>query len=308
MKVTAEGPGVSSSRPFTNQLWMLEGLQEREERCEVRVCPALNVIGAKNNNVVELQVTNTSDQWRSIGKRVKIATAHQDFVEVGEDDGCSQTVNSISDIDVVKFLCDRKKLQHLPEPQYKQVEQLVTEYKDVFTISSESMGRANNSLFDMDIQNMSPVAIPIRRIPLHKEHIAKELIDRYLELGLIEEIDSPFRAAMVLVKKKSVGDTVTDQYRLAVDYRKLNEQIPDSGWPAPSVEHCLDAAVGSVYMSKLDFNNGYYQIPCSEAAKYALAFSPGIGFGQYTLNALKCCLFQTKVNYLGHIVENGRNS
>ena len=63
---------------------------------------------------------------------------------------------------------------------------------------------------------MSPVAIPIRRIPLHKEHIAKELIDRYLELGLIEEIDSPFRAAMVLVKKKSVGDTVTDQYRLGV--------------------------------------------------------------------------------------------
>ena len=48
LKVIAEGPGVSSSRPFTEQLWMLEGLQEREERCEVRVCPALNVIGAKN--------------------------------------------------------------------------------------------------------------------------------------------------------------------------------------------------------------------------------------------------------------------
>ena len=174
----------------------------------------------------------------------------------------------------------------MSEEQYQKVKNLVLEYKDVFSVSSDIMGRATNSVFDIDVDNMAPVAVPIRRIPLHKEGIVKELIDRYTELGLIEEIDSPFRAAMVLVEKKAVGDTVMDRYRLAVDYRKLNEQLPDSGWPAPSIEHCLDAAAGSVYMSKLDFNNGYYQIPCTEAAKHALAFSPGIGFRQYSFNGM----------------------
>ena len=135
---------------------------------------------------------------------------------------------------------------------------------------------------------MTPVPIPIRRIPLHKEHIVKELIKRYEELGLIEQKDSPFRAATVLVEKKNVGGSneITDSYRLCVDYRVLNNQIPDSAWPAPSIDHCLDAAAGSVFLSSLDFNNGYGQIPCTDSAKYALAFSPGVGFCQYTFNGM----------------------
>ena len=350
---------------------MYEGFPQREERSFIRVSPALNVIGNRNDPVVHVRVTNSSNQRRTIGKRVKIAHAYKDFTEIEEpakmDPGC---VNSIAERDVVKYLCDRTKLAHLSDEQYVQVQQLVTEFRDVFTISSEVMGRANNSYFDIDSNSISPIAIPIRRVPLHKEEVVKKLIDRYLKLGLIEEVDSPFRAAMVLVEKKGVGEAVIDRYRLAVDYRALNRYIPDSAWPAPSVDHCLDAAVGSVYLSKLDFNNGYYQIPCTESAKYALAFSPGIGFKQYTfngmpngaksaasvfqqtmektfrgleecilppyyddinvkgrsfedhlkntrqvlqrirecgftLNALKCSLFQLRVKYLEHIVENG---
>ena len=197
-------------------------------------------------------MTNTSDQWRSVGKRVKIATAHKDFTEIDETDTYAENSwHSATENDLISLLCNRSNLQHLSAEQYQKVKSLVVEYKDVFSISSDIMGRATNSQFDNDVDNMAPVAIPIRRIPIHKEHIVKELIDRYVELGLIEEIDSPFRAAMVLVEKKAVGDTVMDPYRVAVDYRKLNEQLPDSGWPAPSIEHCLDAAAGSVYMSKL---------------------------------------------------------
>ncbi len=371
IKTLATGPGMVALRPITEELWMYEGLPQREDRSLIRVTPAVNVIGSRNDPVVHVRVTNSSNQTRTIGKRVKIAHAHKDFTEVEETVDLDRGgVNSIAERDVVKYLCDRTKLAHLSDEQYVQVKQLVTEFREVFTISSETMGRANNSYFDIDINNVSPIAIPIRRVPLHKEEVVKELIDRYLELGLIEEIDSPFRAPMVLVEKKSVGETVTDRYRLAVDYRALNHHIPDSAWPAPSVDHCLDSAAGSVYLSKLDFNNGYYQIPCTGSAKYALAFSPGVGFKQYTfngmpngaksaasvfqqtmektfrgledcilppyyddvnirgrtfeshlnharqvlqrirecgftLNALKCSLFQVRVKYLGHIIENG---
>ena len=114
------------------------------------------------------------------------------------------------------------------------------------------------------------------------------MLTKYKELGLIEEIDSPFRAATVLVEKKNPGggSDVTDQYRLVVDYRVLNKFLPDSAWPAPAIDYCLDAAADSVFFSSLDFNNGYYQIPCSETAKYTLAFSPGVGFGQYTFTGM----------------------
>ena len=199
-----------------------------------------------------------------------------------------------------------------------------------------------------------------------------DLLKKYEDLGLIGRIDSPFRAPTVLVEKKTPGhsDDVTDRYRICIDYRSLNKNLPNSAWPAPSIEHCLDAAAGSVFLSSLDFNNGYYQIPCTNSAKQALAFSPGVGFTQYTfngmppgvksassvfqqamertfrglencmlppyyddiniigrsfeehlanarkvlervrqcgftLNALKCNFFQTRISYLGHVIENG---
>ena len=67
-----------------------------------------------------------------------------------------------------------------------------------------------------------------------------------------------------------------------MDYHFLNNVIKDSGWSAPSLQQCLDAAAGSKYISSIDFNSGYHQIPCAERCKPLLAFSPGYGFGQWT--------------------------
>ena len=58
------------------------------------------------------------------------------------------------------------------------------------------------------------------------------------------------------------------------------------GWPTPSIEYCLDAANNAKYLSSIDFNSGYHQIPCTNRAKQALAFSPGFGFPQYTWNVM----------------------
>ena len=366
----ANGSGLSASRPITEQLWLVEGVNEREHRTAVRVFPALTMLGRKNDSIVQLHVTNTSPSTRSIGKGTKIAQAHTEFSKIEED---NEIINIVYNGDVIQQLCDRKNFQHLSETQYGQVQSLLVEYKDVFTISNERIGCAENSFFHIDVNNLEPVAVPLRRVPLHKEHIMTALLQKYEDLGLIEHIDSPFRAPTVLVEKKNPGnsDDLTDRYRLCIDYRELNKRLPDSAWPSPFIEHCLDAAAGAIYMSSLDFNNGYFQIPCTNAAKCALAFSPGVGYPQYTfngmppgvksassvfqqtmertfrgledrilppyydditvkgrsfedhlsnvaivlerirrcgftLNALKCKFFQTRVHYLGHIIENGQ--
>ena len=71
-------------------------------------------------------------------------------------------------------------------------------------------------------------------------------------------------------------------YRLCTDYRSLNNHIVSSGWPSPSLDECLDAIGDANMFSSIDFNMGYFQIPCTERAKKALAFSPGYGFKQLT--------------------------
>ena len=62
---------------------------------------------------------------------------------------------------------------------------------------------------------------------MHKEEIVRKILKKYEKLGLIEKVDSPFRASTVLVEKKNVTDSadVTNKYRLCVDYRSLNAKL-----------------------------------------------------------------------------------
>ena len=71
---------------------------------------------------------------------------------------------------------------------------LLNKYKDVFSVSNDIVGTALKSTFDLDTSNMSPVAVPLRRIPVRHRIIVEQLLERYTKLGLIEPFDSPFRA------------------------------------------------------------------------------------------------------------------
>ena len=92
------------------------------------------------------------------------------------------------------------------------------------------------------------------------------------------------RRFALLVKKKNISNSedISDQYRICTDYRRLNQEIVNTAWPSPSIDDCLEATKGTSLFSSLDFNSGYNQIPCTQRAKEALAFSPGYGFSQYT--------------------------
>ena len=175
-------------------------------------------------------------------------------------------------------------MNNLNPVELVQARQLLTEYKDVFSVSNDIIGRTDISTFDIDTTNIHPVSVHLRRVPIHHHNIVRELIDKYQTLGLLEPIDSPFRSETVLVKKKNISSSqdTSDQYSLCTDYRALNSALPSSGWPASSLDECLDAANGSTYFSSIDFYSGYHQIPCTQRAKEALAFSPGYGFKQLT--------------------------
>lgn len=282
IKTVARGVGIAADRPITMCSVVAEGEHDRRNRTNVLVHPAICNIGENNDCVVPLSITNMSKQRRTVGKGVKIAYCYNDFDEFDVDGHIS--VSSIGTTDPIDILCSPERFDHLSVSEQKEARELLTEFRDIFSVSNDVVGRATHCEFDINTNQVPPISTPLRRVPLHKEKIVRELLENYKKLGLISKIDSPFRAPTVLVQKKNVSESpnVTDQYRLCVDYRVLNESLDDSGWPTPSIEHCLDAAADSVYFSALDFNSGYHQIPCTDRAKDALAFSPGYGFPQYT--------------------------
>ncbi len=369
VSVIARGSALNLFRPVTDLPSLIDGHKPIEERLKISVLPTIQAISHQHASAL-LTISNHSITPKTIEKGTKLATGtcastSLDTVNFVSLSLSQQSTQSCIDVST-------SKMQHLSPPQRQQATQLLTDFQDVFSLSNSKIGRAHVTPFDVQLEHSTPISTPLQRVPLHQQPIVKELLTHYQELGLIEHIDSPYRAATLLVEKKNVANSahVTDRFRLVVDYRFLNNALTDSGWPAPSLQQCLDSVACSKFVSSIDFNSGYHQIPCNESCKPLLAFSPGHGFGQWTwtvmpqgikpasnhfqktmeqtfsdlsdcilppffddvvikgtdfdahllnvrkvltrirnvgltLNALKCCFFQTKLPYLGHVIDDG---
>ena len=273
----AFGPALEKFRPTSNINVVVEGNLKFCDRLSIEVLPSINVLTHQNCGQ-KLIVHNLSQKAKTISKGVKIAECSTDY-ELCDSDTIG--VNLISERDPIDLICD--KITDLSPSELRQARELLRNYKDVFTVSSSHIGHTNIQTFDVS-DDIRPVQVPLRRIPFNHKEIIQQLIEKYEQLHLLEPIESPFRAATVLVKKKNPSNStdVSDMYRLCTDYRLLNNSLTSSGFPSPSIDDCLDAVGDSDMFSSVDFNNGYFQIPCTERAKRVLAFSPGYGFNQYT--------------------------
>ena len=72
-------------------------------------------------------------------------------------------------------------------------------------------------------------------------------------------------------------------YRLCIDFRTVNEVSKQEAYPIPFMLEILERLNSAKYISKLDLNKAYQQIPLSEDSKPKTAFTiPGKGLYQYT--------------------------
>ncbi|SAL95385.1 hypothetical protein, partial, partial [Absidia glauca] len=123
---------------------------------------------------------------------------------------------------------------------------LLSEFQDVFDWHNDRMGRT--TLLDHEIilkENTPPIRHrPYRMAPVEQEYLKKEL-DRLCDLGIIKPANTPFTAPIILVKKKN-GD-----YRMVVDYRKLNAQTKVDAYPLPKIDDLIDELGNSRIFSAL---------------------------------------------------------
>ena len=281
--VKASGPELGIFRPTSNLNVLVEGVTNTCERLSIEVVPSVNVLTHQNCQQ-KVKVYNLSGSCKTIAKGVKLAKCSSDYDEYVYENS-SDSVNLLTNTDPIEMLCS--KLSNLNTTELSEARTLLNEFRDVFSVSNNKIGRTNVVEFDVD-KNINPVTVPLRRVPMHHKDIVQTLLTKYEELHLIEPINSPFRAPTVLVRKKNNANSsdITDQYRICTDYRILNNQLSSSGWPAPSLDECLDAIGDANMFSSIDFNSGYHQIPCTTHAKQVLAFSSGYGFKQFTWSVM----------------------
>ena len=156
-----------------------------------------------------------------------------------------------------------KTVSSLNPNQTNQVKSLLLRYPNV---TSDNPGLTNLMQHDVELTDETPIRQhPYRLNPL-KAEIVKREVDYMIRNRLAVPSSSPWASPVVLVKKDD------GQYRLCIDYRKVNAVTKPDNFPLPRVIDCLDKIGKAQYISKIDLLKGYWQVPLTSRARKVSAF------------------------------------
>ena len=175
-------------------------------------------------------------------------------------------------------IAENEILRNNPGIRQRLVEML-ERYQEVFSSPERSIGRTNLVEFVVrTVPGARPVKERIRPLNPMMRASLKAQLDEWKKEGVIEEISSPWAAAMVPCAKSDGG------IRWAVDYRPLNKVTIVDAYPLPSIEENLQKLSGSCVFSTLDATSAYQTIPVEKKSRPFLAFVSC--FGTYTFKRM----------------------
>ena len=151
--------------------------------------------------------------------------------------------------------------------------------KHKLTVESGSLGKVLECALCIATGNSSPVrSYPYRIVPGWKDDLKAEIM-KLLKQGIIQPSQSLWTSPMVPVRKSN------GSIRLCIEYRKLNAATVDDPYEMLRIGDLLVEVAEARWISKLDLNQGFYQIPmdrdsmakttfCSPWGKFAFTHMP----------------------------------
>lgn len=114
-----------------------------------------------------------------------------------------------------------------------------------------------------------PVFRPPRRLAPREATDVSNVIDAWLEEGIIRHSNSNYASPIVVARKKD------GSARLCVDFRALNEKVVRDRYPLPVIEDVLEKFYDAKVYSTLDLRNGFFYVDMdSESVKYTAFVTP----------------------------------
>ncbi|KAL4083643.1 hypothetical protein QTP88_028959 [Uroleucon formosanum] len=129
-------------------------------------------------------------------------------------------------------------------------------------------------------ENATPINVRPYRLPYaHRQEIVKQTKELE-ENKIIQPSDSPWNAPLIVVPKKPDAQGKL-QYRVCVDFRRLNQIAMGDAFPIPRIDEILDQLGRYRYYSTLDLASGYHQVPIREEDRQKTAFSTDKGHYEF---------------------------
>ena len=157
----------------------------------------------------------------------------------------------------------------LNEQQKQQLLSFLNRNVDIFSEGLHDLGKTHLATHHIDTGDAPPVKLPPYKQTPEMRRITQQYVEDFKRNDVIRESNSNWHSPVVLVKKAN-----SDEYRFAVDYRKLNKISKSQAYPIPRLTDIFDAIgeANAHYFSSLDLGTAFWQVPLSEESKERAAF------------------------------------
>ena len=241
-----------------------------------------SIVSAENGFYVIL--ANFSDKSIHLNKKMKIVsiTPITGSSEIGTHStnfiGSKGTEDdSIGNFDHSDLVWDTSfDLNHLDPDLRVTVAKFLEDNKDVFASSVLDLPGSDTLPHFIKLKDEKPVRCSPYRVPHHLKGEMESQLDTLLEAGILVPSMSEFSSPVLLVKK------ACGQYRLAVDFRKLNKQLVKDAYPIPHIAEAVDSLSGSKYFSTLDLTSGFFQQKIWPPDQHKTAITTHKGLFEFT--------------------------
>ena len=185
----------------------------------------------------------------------------------------------VQDEDDVDEICPVGLRLGRPEfvPSRQQQAALDKVLSDFPAVLKDEPGRTSLAKLVINTGGHPPVSFhPYRIAPRYKEEV-KAQIDKLLELGILRPSTSPWSSGIITVRKKD------GRVRICVDFRAVNGITEPDPYQMPLIEELLDILGSAKFISKVDLNKGFHQIPIAGQDMLKTAFCTPWGKFEYTV-------------------------
>ncbi len=168
----------------------------------------------------------------------------------------------------------RKKIDHLPQLLKEKYIKLFDSYGDVWREPKcgKMKGEAHFKVTGRPVVSKQREITPEMTIEFEKQ------ITDMLRKGVIRPSKSDYATVPVFVRKAD------GSWRMALDYRRLNQQLEFDAYPLPLLWDMVKRLAGSSFYTALDANWGFWNLRVAEESKkYTAIITP---WGLYEFNVL----------------------
>ena len=246
-------------------------------------------------------IANLSDKTREIPAGAKLGTCEEVELQMEQQESgvLAEPSGQPGPLPVHLQDLSRRSATNLTQDQAERMQQTLNQYADVFSRDDKDLGRTDLVKHSIRTGNSLPIKHTPRRIAPARREEMKKLVTELAAQGVVERSDSPWSAAVVLVKKKD-GTTC-----FCVDHRALNNVTEKDSYPLPRIDNTLDALAGASWFSTMDLKSGYHQVEMAEEDKPKTAFSFGQGLWQFKVLPFGLCNAPSCFERLMERVLNG---